>query len=274
MTAADQDHQERHQEHGDGGGGARQNRWRRPGNWRPAATSGEGPALPSLEVVYLTDPATLAEVLPPPLAPPPEPRVHLRITDIDLEFPGGYRHKEMVGYFAVDARHDDTIGEYPLLIPIDLESAVAVSRERFGEPKKLAEIELDRQGDHVEGRMTRLGVTFAEIVGDVSGPLPVPDPYPATQFWFKFLPSVDGHGFDADPLLVRVDQQRTPVTLEAVDAKVVLRDSPSAPLVDLPVEELVSVTWTVRKSTVDPKVVGLVDAEAFAPFVAARYDHV
>lgn len=250
-----------------------QNRWKRQANWRPASTH-QGPDLPSLEVVYTTDPKVLADVLPPPLEPPPEPRVHVRITDIDLEVPGGYRHKEMVGYLAVDAVYDGVVGEYPLLIPIDLESALSVSRERFGEPKKLADIELVRQSNHVEGRMTRHDVTFVEIVGDVSGALAVPEPYEATQFWFKFLPAVDGNGFDAGPFLVRVDQVRSPVTLEKVDGKLVLRDTPTAPVVDLPVDEVVSMVWTVRRSTVKPTLVGRVDPEAFAPFAAARYDHV
>jgi hypothetical protein len=43
---------------------------------------------------------------------------------------------------------------------------------------------------------------------------------------------------------------------------------------DLPVEEFVSLTWTTRKSSVSPKVVGPVDAEKFAPFAFARYDNV
>jgi acetoacetate decarboxylase len=250
-----------------------QNRWIHTGPWRPASTT-QGPVLPSLEVVYLTDPAVVAAVLPPPLQAPAAPRVHVRLTDIDLPLPGGGAYREKVGYLAVDAVHDGVDGEYPLLIPIDLESAVAISRERYGEPKKLAELALVRDGDHVEASMTRHGVTFVEISGDVTGALPVPEPYPAAQFWFKFLPAVDGVGFDAGPFLVRVDQVRSPLTLEQVEGKVVLRDLDSAPIADLPVEELVSVTWTTRSSTVNPVLVGPVDADAFAPFAAARYDHV
>ena len=52
-----------------------QNRWVSNASWRPAAIP-EGPVLPSLEAVYLTDPVLLAAVLPPPLEAPPEPRVH------------------------------------------------------------------------------------------------------------------------------------------------------------------------------------------------------
>ena len=252
------------------------NRWVQPVQ-APAEKSGTErahgalPAFPSLEVVYLTDPDALAAVLPPPLSAPPEPRVHVRITAIDLTF-GEHRHQEMVGFFAVDALHDGLAGEYPLVIPIDLERAVSISRERFGEPKKLAEIELIRDGDHVEGRITRSGVTFIEIIGDVAEELPTPPPYEAHQFWFKFLPNFDGTGFHAPPQLVRVDQVRTPESLERVEGKLVLRELPSVPVVDLPVLETVSVTWTRRRATHQPVLVGPVDEQGWLPFIANRYE--
>jgi acetoacetate decarboxylase len=246
--------------------------------WVREVTGGEGrgggmpmPSFPNLEVAYLTEPAALAAVLPPPLSPPDEPRVHARITEIKLEF-GEFRYHERVGYFAVDAKYEGELGEYPLLIPIDLESALSISRERFGEPKKLADIDLQRDGDHVEGRVTRNGVTFIEIIGDVTETLPTPAPSPAHQWWFKFLPAVSGDGFDAGPLLVRVDQVRTPESVERVDGKLVLRDLATDPVVDLPIVETESILWSVRRSTHEPKVVGPVDADAFLPYSYARYD--
>ncbi len=61
----------------------RQNRWIQ----EPLVGEGEDvvpfPACPRLEVTYLTDPEVLAEVLPPPLTAPPEPRVHVRFTNIE-----------------------------------------------------------------------------------------------------------------------------------------------------------------------------------------------
>ena len=220
--------------------------------------------------MYLTDPEALASVLPPPLEAPPEPRVHVRIAEIDLKF-GDYRHHEMVGYYAVDAICDGLHGEYPLLIPIDMEAAVSISREKYGEPKKLADIELLRDGDHVEGRITRQGVTFVEILGDVTGVLPTPEPTRSAQFWFKFLPAAVGDGFDAGPFLVRLDQVRTIASLENVEGKLVLRDLPGCPVVDLPVLETVSINWAMRSSENTYNFVGPVDAEAFAPHVAIRY---
>jgi acetoacetate decarboxylase len=248
-----------------------QNRWvQHVTDSQASSLTNSVPPLPSIEVVYRTDPDALAAVLPPPLQPPAEPRVHVRITDIDLTF-GEYRHKELVAYFAVDAMHDGDPGEYPLLIPIDLEGAIAISRERFGEPKKLAEIELVRDGRHVEGRVTRHGVTFIEIVGDVVESLPVPAPYPARQFWIKFLPAVSGTGFDAGPFLTRLEQVRSPQSIERIDGKLELRDVATAPVVDLPVLEVESMSWVVRSSENTPTLVGQIDGDAFAPFAPIRY---
>jgi acetoacetate decarboxylase len=237
----------------------------------PPGLTSSVPPLPSLEATYLTDPDALAEVLPPPLTPPDEPRVHARITDIDLMF-GEHRHKELVAFFAVEAKLDGELGEYPLVIPIDLEAAVAISRERYGEPKKLADIVLTRGEDGgVHGAVTRQGVTFIEMTGRVTGPLPVPAPYPARQFWFKFMPAVDGTGFDGDPLLVRFEQTRRPETLERVEGDLVLRDLPGCPVVDLPVRGGLAMSWVLRSSENTPKIVGPVDATAFSRYAPIRY---
>jgi len=250
-------------------GSTAQNRWvRQPPE---AGASDFHPSLPSLEVVYRTDPAVLAAVLPPPLSPPDEPRVHARVTEINLDF-GQYQYQERVGYFAVDAVYDGQLGEYPMLMPIDLEPAVAISREKFGEPKKLAEIDVARDGGHVSAAVTRQGVTFMEMAGDVVEVLPTPEPYPAVQWWFKFAPALIGDGFDYGPILVRVDQVRTHSSLERVEGKLVLRDLPSCPVADLPVRELESMVWSVRTATHEPTVVGPVDGDAFLPYSYARYD--
>ncbi len=237
----------------------------------PSSLTSSVPPLPSLEATYLTDPDALAEVLPPPLTAPDEPRVHVRITDIDLTF-GEHRHKELVAYFAVDAKLDGEPGEYPLLIPIDLEAAVAISRERYGEPKKLADIALTRDDDgRVRGTVTRQGVTFIEMAGTVTGALPVPAPYSARQFWFKISPAVEGTGFDGDPLLIRFEQVRRAESLERVEGDLILRDLPGCPVVDLPVRNAPTMTWVRRSSENTPKIVGPVDAAAFARYAPIRY---
>jgi hypothetical protein len=45
-------------------------------------------------------------------------------------------------------------------------------------------------------------------------------------------------------------------------------------VVDLPIVETESISWTVRKSTHEPTLVGPVDADAFLPYAYSRYDGV
>ena len=97
----------------------------------------------------------------------------------------------------------------------------------------------------------------------------VPAPSALVVTWA--MPAVSGTGFDGDPLLVRLEQVRKPESVERVEGKLVLRDLPSCPVVDLPVLETESIQWVVRSSENTPVVVGPVDADAFAPFAAARY---
>ena len=227
--------------------------------------------LPSLEVVYRTDPDALAAILPPPLSPPPEPRVHVRCTDIHLEF-GDHVHQEKVGYFAVDAEYNGELGEYPLLIPIDLESAISISRERFGEPKKLAAIEMGRDGDHVFASITRNDVTFIEIVGDVAEELPVPEPYgPAVVVQ---VPAVGDRAADSTAthcscVSIRSGARRRWSEWKGSSSCGTWRPTQSS---ICPIIETESIVWTVRTATTDPKIVGPVDAAAFEPFAYSRYD--
>src|SRR6476659_884899 len=150
------------------------------------------PANLRLEVTYLTDPDVHASVLPPPLTAPPEPRVRVHFTRIEVN---GKLH-EIVNSFLLDAMYGDTLGQFCAVMPIDLETAVTPSRETYGEPKKLAQLECEREGDHIRASVTRQGVTIFFNDTATTEKLPVPDPYEVVQFWYKFLPAVSGEGFD------------------------------------------------------------------------------
>jgi len=242
--------------------------------WIQEPTRGEGsvvvpfPACPRLEVTYLTDPDALAAALPPPLEAPPEPRVHVRFTRIEVN---GKVH-EHVCSFLIDAIYRGTLGQHCLVMPIDLADAIAPSRERYGEPKKLAQLEFTRDGNHVQASVTRQGVTIIEVVGDVTGTLPTPEPYPLTHFWYKFLPAVAGPGFDAGPYLVVLHQTMTPESLEGVDGKLVLRDLPGTPVADLPVLAQESIRYMLTSSVYHHTLEDVeIDADEYAKHVAIQY---
>src|SRR5215217_6155676 len=124
----------------------------------------------ALNAVYETEPDAIAAVLPRPLEPPSEPTARCTITIVDM--PGGYQFG--AGYFAVRARHGDLEGEYPLFMPMTTEQATVGGRETYGEPKKIGEVWVKRDGDEVRGVIARMGFTVAEVTGRIVETLPVP----------------------------------------------------------------------------------------------------
>lgn len=223
----------------------------------------------TLVATYETDPEAIAAVLPPPLSPPTEPLVRLTIATVDLG--RGYPIFG-AGTFAVHARHEDVDGDYALVMPMTTEQAVIGGRETFGEPKKLADISLDRNGDDVRGHFTRMGTTFVEVTGRVTGEVePSPD-RTRTSFYLKFLPSPTGKGFDGEPMLVYCRRDEKTRTMWNVDGEVILRDSRFDPVADFPVLKLRSIELAERSSIQTGEVVSTIPADWVAPYVHQRYD--
>jgi acetoacetate decarboxylase len=223
----------------------------------------------TLVATYETDPEAIRAVLPPPIAPPAEPLVRVTVATVDVG--RGYPIFG-AGTFAVHAHHEGIDGDYALVMPMTTEQAVVGGRETFGEPKKLAEISLDRDGDAVRGSFTRMGTTFLEIAGTVTGEIePTPD-RTRTSFYLKFLPSPSGKGFDGEPMLVYCRREEKTRSLWSVDGEVTLRESRFDPVVDLPVLKLRSIELAERSSIQTGEVVTSVPADWVAPYVHQRYD--
>lgn len=219
----------------------------------------------SLQHFYETDPSVVADLLPPPLVPADRPDVWVSIghmPDIDLG----------VAQVAVACRYRDEDGWYCLHLPMSAEAAVVGGRERYGENKKIADIRFQRDGDHVEGSVTRYGITYLELAGDVVERLDAPESEVVPHFYFKYSLAADGSGYDHEPVLIRSVHTRKPKLVERVDAKLVLRDSQFDPLADLPIERDLRTICTERTAFIAAKAVERVDGDAFMPYVYQRYD--
>ena len=224
----------------------------------------------SLVAVYETDPDVLASVLPPPITPRADAHVKVTIASVDLGRPG--LPPFGAGSFSVAASHEGTEGWYALLMPMTTEQSGIGGRETFGEPKKIGQVALERDGDRVHGTIARLGTTIAELSGTVGAAIEVTDGT-RTDFYFKFLLSPDGKGFDDEPSLVHCHRDETTREAHRVDDPgLVLRDSRFDPIADLPVRRLVSMTLAERRSVQRGEIVGKVPGEWLLPFVHQRYD--
>lgn len=224
----------------------------------------------SLWAEWETDPDVIAAVLPRPLEPGREPVVHLNIGAAEL----GAGSRLGIGNFTVRARHGDVEGEYCLLLPMGSEASVVGGRERWGEPKKITEIALERDGDAVRGSLTRHGITFAEMRGHVVESIESPPPKHTLDFYFKFLIAPEGKGFDHDPALVYVRRTFEIERMERVDGEVILRESPFDPVVDLPVRRLLRLHSVQHRSDQRGEIVERVPGEWIEPFVHQRYDSI
>ncbi|MEU2433946.1 acetoacetate decarboxylase family protein [Streptomyces sp. NPDC007861] len=217
--------------------------------------------------VWETDPDVVAAVLPPPLKPAERPLVRANISKVELPgYPLG------AGSVAVAAAHGHQQGWYPLVMPMTHERALIGGREVFGEPKKLGEVTVERDGLVVRAALARHGIAFVEVRAAVSGPLPLPDPAEKVDFYFKCLPAVDGSGFDAEPVLVHCVRNEKVRRLERLTGDVVLRESMYDPVADLPVRALVELTIGEKTTDQRGRVVERVAAQALLPYLHQRYD--
>src|SRR5437660_2583773 len=146
----------------------------------------------AVTVVFETDPAAIAAVLPPPLEPSAEATTartaRLRIATVDM---GTGLKPFGAGWFGVRCRHGSTEGEYALFMPMTTEQATIGGRETFGEPKKIADLTLAVDADRVSASIERMGFRVAEVSGQLAAELPG---YEAVKndFHFKLLPSCTG----------------------------------------------------------------------------------
>jgi len=223
----------------------------------------------AVTALWETDPELIADVLPRPLEPGPEPLVRLTITVVEMPGLPAFG----AGWFGVQARHGDHIGEYPLFMPMTTEQSVLGGRDTYGEPKKIGDVWARRDGDAIEAGIARMGYPVCEIRGRVNE---TREPYEKrkTDFWFKLSPSAERPGeLDADPLLVYGEKVEKARVFEGIDGDVILKDSPLDPIADLVIRRLVDLNWTVRASTQIGRIIGTVPRAELTPFIHQRFDN-
>ncbi|HEX3795866.1 MAG TPA: acetoacetate decarboxylase family protein [Acidimicrobiales bacterium] len=222
----------------------------------------------AVTAIYTTDPDIIAAVLPPPLEVGPQPLVRITITKVEMP---GYPVFG-AGWIGVQARHGDHVGEYPILMPMTTEQSTIGGRETNGEPKKLAEVEVRRQGNRVEARIARMGFTLCEIVGRVTE---TRENYEKekTDFWFKVSPSAEEPGaLDQDPLLVYGEKTERTRLHEGIEGELIIKEAPLDPIADLVIRRVVDLNWTERASTQVGRIIGPVPRADLAPYLHQRYD--
>lgn len=126
-------------------------------------------------ISYLTDPAAIARILPPPLKPFSMPVVTLSVCHINNPTFADDYYEAILGVYAT---YGKTLGLYPVGLVLGgpgAEMAVQCGRDNGSIPKKLgAEFVIRRNGDTVTAGVTRRGTQLVEAtmkLGEYNSPL-------------------------------------------------------------------------------------------------------
>ena len=235
-----------------------------------------------LSALFRTDPDVVQAVLPKPLVPAEEPLAQAFVARYP-ETNFGLSYSE--GALFLRAVYKGEPGWYCLAMPVDNDMALVGGREQFGYPKKIAEeITLERTDNQVTGRVIRRGVEVLHIEAELSeavsataldaiGPevedLEGSPCRKVVVFQFKFFPGPDGRSFDYRPRLMREAVLFRPRDdLRGGAGKLEMVSSPYDPLGDIPVRDLLDVTYGTWDNDMLP---GRVVARVRNPLGFARH---
>ncbi|MBK9467080.1 MAG: acetoacetate decarboxylase family protein [Gammaproteobacteria bacterium] len=140
----------------------------------------------SLRVRYETDPEIHAALLPRPLQPSARPEIFIQHANVSMHVRPGQDVDIGAATVGVKCSFEGTEGYYVLAMPMQGEFVVIGGRERFGEPKKIAEVaSMEIDGNRVTTVIARHGIAFLEMRGEIGESLAVPAPFMEYFFCHK-----------------------------------------------------------------------------------------
>jgi acetoacetate decarboxylase len=250
-----------------------------------ATESGDFYDAEMLTLVWETTPEAIQKLLPPPLKPVEKPVVAAFVANYpSTNFSVPYLESALF----VRASFEGQEGNYCLAMPVTNDMAMAGGREIYGYPKKMANIELKREGDTVEGWTERHGTRFMKVKANLTGKIndnsamdqllsygfnPKGE-YSDLAFNFKHFPSpVAGETFDYPPRLIQGKVVFKPKTFIFAEAEIELTPSEFDPWHELPVKHMLGGIYSVGdNSMLKGKVVAEVDPIEFAPYAFLKWE--
>jgi len=232
----------------------------------------------SVRALYETEPEIARALLPRPLKPAGSPEVFVQFANVAMHLSKDRVVEIGAATVGVACSHEGRDGYYVLAMPMEGEFVVIGGRERYGEPKKLAKTEFSLEDGRVNAKVTRHGVTFLELDGKVGAPSESPKQFTEYFYCYKALPAAepeanDNGGFDGEVLLTLLTWERDYTSVSRIEeGRIILRESPHDPLIDVPVKRLRRMELAEGASRTSGKVLRTVPGEWLRPFLVQRYD--
>jgi len=221
--------------------------------------------------MFVTSREAIERVLPPPL----EPGDTLGASAYVAEFhrPNFCPPYNEAAVF-IPCEYKGEAGSYCLSMPVDNDIAMICGREIYGYPKKIAEsISVTRTGTEVHGVCIRRGIPIIEIkttLTDVLDEEFIPGPH----FVIKSILDEKGVGARIGPVLLRQQNIVEMPKVEIGEGTVSFGKSKYDPLHEIPVEEVMMVSYSENATITMPpgNAIVTIDAEEYTPFHVIKYD--
>ncbi|MHA2379119.1 MAG: acetoacetate decarboxylase family protein [Candidatus Thorarchaeota archaeon] len=221
-------------------------------------------------VMFTTTEDAIRRVLPPPLEPGQLPIASAYVAEFHKpDFCPPYNEAAVF----VPAQYKEEPGSYCLSMPVTNDIAMIGGREIYGYPKKIAEsISVQRFGQEVKGQCVRRGVPIVEIEGILSDVLDE-EVSVGPHFLVKSIADEGGVGAGFKPLLIRQQNKVEFDRVETGEGTVKLGDSVYDPLHEIPVNEVVMVSYSEGNIIMPPgEVLSEIDPEEYSPYQWIKYD--
>ncbi len=236
-----------------------------------------------LTVVWETKPEIVARLLPPPLKPAKRPLAIAFLANYP-ETNFGVTYQE--GALFLLAEFNGEEGTYCLAMAVNNDMAMIGGREVFGYPKKMATIELEREGNVMKGWIERHGVRYLEISANLDGTLNTGDAAEIlleafgmdenpvrTVLNFKYFPAPEGLGFDYNPRLVREEVEFHHKVMEMGSAEITLRPSEHDPWAEVEIVRVLGALYSMGDNSMRKgETVAEADQIEFAPYAFLKVD--
>jgi acetoacetate decarboxylase len=227
----------------------------------------------SIRATYETDPAVYAAMLPRPLTALDRPEIFVQLAHVAMHVSPERTIEIGALTMGVMCDYEGQRGAYCFHMAMEGESVVTSGRERFGEPKKIAVTSFEKNGDHVRATCSRHGITYMTIEGDIGASNDGARQFEEYLYCYKALQGIQDPGsFDGDVFLTRLDWKRNYTTRRDMTGTIAMAESAYDPLIDIPVERLVSMEYVEGATVTSGRLLRTVPGEWIADQWVGRFD--
>lgn len=237
------------------------------------AAGGLNNTVRSIRATYETDPEIYAAMLPQPLVAIDRPEIWLQLAHVQMHVSADRTVEIGALTMGVTCEYEGQVGAYCFHMAMEGESVVTSGRERFGEPKKVADTTFEKNGNHVKATCTRHGITYFTIEGDIGAENANPKSFEEYLYCYKALQGIqDPATFDGDVFLTRLDWKRNYTQRADMRGTITLVDSAYDPLADIPVRRITNMEYVEGSTNTSGRILRTVPGEWIAHHWVGRFD--